>query len=114
MDIQDSYQVQIADITLTYKLRDQLQDLELAEEFDKLKEDKKLSEAQKRKKMLEYALADLISIEGLTKGGKPVTIEEVKGLKIPGIHIDMIINSYVKHKQQLTTGLTPEQAEKNA
>jgi hypothetical protein len=114
MEIQDRYEVKFKDLTIVYKLKDQIEDLEIADRVAKITDDKKATDKEKRIAVFEIMLEDLISVDGLERNGKPVTIEEIKALRIPAAFIDMLTKAYVGHKRELATGISAEDAEKNA
>jgi hypothetical protein len=113
MEIQDRYEVKFKDLTIVYKLKDQIEDLEIGDRVTKITEDKKMSDKDKRIAVFDIMLEDLISVDGLERNGKPVTMEEIKSLRIPAAFIDMLTKAYVGHKKELATGISTEDEAKN-
>ncbi len=115
MKIADTYTVERQGVKLTYKLRDQLSDLERVDEIKSIIDDKDLKYSDKQRKILKLALEDLVDISGIEHAdGTAVSIDDILNLKIPSVYIDWLIETYKNHKTELATGLSADKIEKNA
>lgn len=110
MEIQNTYIVKHKDLEIEYRLIPLDEEIERGEIRAKLLADKELSDKEKIGKVFELLVEDVVSVKGLTQGGRDITIEDFRARKIPAIIYTLISEIYIKHKDELLGNFKKDEA----